>query len=225
MKQVLLFKLNYYQTDTYVSVFLCYYISNNTLEVELMEYKTEQQLLSKAEEAVGKTFYQIDQNNRLSGAGKGNLGQVIEESHFGYEVNSNKEADFKELGIELKVTPIKQNKNGTISAKERLVLNIIDFFEEVNKDFFTSSFWIKNERLLLMFYLWQPDINRGDYKIIKSYLHDYPKEDLEIIMNDWNTIVNKIKAGRAHELSEADTNYLGACSKGKNKSSERKQPF
>src|SRR5699024_5247974 len=31
--------------------------------------------------------------------------------------------------------------------------------------------------------------------------------------------------GRAHELSEADTNYLGACSKGKNKSSERKQPF
>src|SRR5699024_10143788 len=35
----------------------------------------------------------------------------------------------------------------------------------------------------------------------------------------------KIRAGRAHELSEADTNYLGACSKGANRKSLRPQPF
>src|SRR5690606_18651741 len=42
---------------------------------------------------------------------------------------------------------------------------------------------------------------------------------------DWELIVNKIKAGLAHELSEADTVYLGASTKGANKNSLRTQPF
>ena len=37
--------------------------------------------------------------------------------------------------------------------------------------------------------------------------------------------VNKIKEGKAHELSEGDTNYLAACSKGVNRNSVRIQPF
>src|SRR5699024_2714372 len=46
-----------------------------------------------------------------------------------------------------------------------------------------------------------------------------------IIKQDWETIVSKVKAGRAHELSEADTNYLGACPKGASKKSLRSQPY
>lgn len=38
-------------------------------------------------------------------------------------------------------------------------------------------------------------------------------------------IINKIKEGKAHELSESDTMYLGACPKGKDKTSLREQPF
>ena len=128
------------------------------------------------------------------------------------------------LGIELKVTPFKKNKNGTLSAKERLVLNIINFEEEVNQEFITSSFWKKNKEILMMFYEWLPTIKRADYKIIKAYLHQYPEEDLEIIKQDWKAINEKIKAGMAHELSEGDTNYLGACTKGANKNSLRTQP-
>lgn len=189
-------------------------------------YTTEEQLIYKAKEAEGKTFGDIDQGMRIQNErAKGHLGQIIEESHFGYEINSNSEADFSNLGIELKVTPIKHNKNGTISAKERLVLNIINFHEEAEKEFKKSSFWSKNEKLLLMFYEWIPEIKRADYKILKAYLHTYPEEDLEIIRQDWEVIVNKIKSGRAHELSEADTNYLGACTKGANKSSLRTQPY
>lgn len=191
-----------------------------------MLYQTEEQLLYKAQEAEGKTFGSIDQNNRIKNErAKGHLGQIIEESHFGYEVNSNKEADFEHLGIELKVTPVKENKNGTLSAKERLVLNIINFHDEVHYDFINSSFWTKNQKLLLMFYLWIPKVKRADYKVLKAHLHEYPAEDLEIIKKDWQFIVQKIKDGRAHELSEADTNYLGACSKGASKSSLRTQPF
>lgn len=191
-----------------------------------MLYQTEEQLIYKAREAEGKTFGNIDKSNRIQNErAKGHLGQIIEESHFGYEINSNKEADFKNLGIELKVTPVKKNKNGTLSAKERLVLNIINFHEEVLHEFETSSFWLKNEKLLLMFYKWIPKMKRADYKVLKAYLHKYPEDDLAVIKKDWAFIVQKIKDGRAHELSEADTNYLGACPKGANKSSLRTQPF
>lgn len=191
-----------------------------------MLYKSEEELIYKAREAEGRTFGEIDKSGRIkNNRSKGHLGQIIEESFFGYEVNSKSEADFSELGIELKVTPFKKNKNGTISAKERLVLNIINYEEEVKKTFETSSFWNKNKRILMLFYEWIPNITRAEYKVIKSYLHKFPREDLEIIKQDWNFIINKIKKGLAHELSESDTNYLGACPKGANKNSLRYQPF
>src|SRR5690625_74401 len=191
-----------------------------------MLYRNEEQLLYKAKQAEGKKFGDIDKNGRLvNKKSKGNLVHVIEESFFGYKINSDKEADFENLGIELKVTPIKKNKNHTLSAKERLVLNIINYHDEVKCEFKTSSFWNKNQKLLLMFYLWQPKISRSNYKLIKAYLHSYSEEDLAIIEKDWNFIVNKIKQGKAHELSEGDTNYLGACPKGASKKSLRTQPF
>ncbi|WP_042470585.1 Sau3AI family type II restriction endonuclease [Bacillus ndiopicus] len=190
-----------------------------------MLYKTETELMKKAQEAIGKTFNEIDQHDRLGKGQKGGFGHIIEESHFGYEINSNAEPDFKELGIELKVTAFKKNKNGTISAKERLVLNIINYMEEVCEQFETSSFWRKNQKLLLMFYEWQTELERGEFHIIETILYKYPEEDLIIIKKDWEHIVNKIKAGEAHLLSEGDTQYLGACTKGANKSTVRQQPY
>jgi DNA mismatch repair protein MutH len=54
---------------------------------------------------------------------------------------------------------------------------------------------------------------------------NFPSTDLEIIKKDWETITKKIADGKAHELSEGDTFYLGACTKGANALSVRKQPF
>ena len=191
-----------------------------------MIYKSEEELMYKAHQAEGQTFGDIDKSGRIENErAKGQLGQIVEESFFGYEINSKSEADFSELGIELKVTPVKKNKNGTLSAKERLVLNIINYNKEVNYSFSESSFWRKNEQLLLIFYEWIPGLSRAEYRILKSYLHRFPNEDLEIIKQDWKLIVEKIKAGLAHELSEADTNYLAAATKGANKNSLRSQPF
>lgn len=190
-----------------------------------MEYNSEEDLMAKAETASGKTFDEIDKTKRLSNTGKGNLGQIIEESLFEYAINNNPRPDFENLGIELKVTPVKQNKNKSFSAKERLVLNIINYMEEYKHTFDTSSFWLKNRKLLIMFYLWKKDLDKGQYKVIKSILYEYPNEDLIIIRNDWEHIVDKIKAGKAHEISESDTNYLAACTKGANKNSLRPQPF
>jgi DNA mismatch repair protein MutH len=156
---------------------------------------------------------------------KGYLGQFIEENYFFYKPNSNKEADFKEAGVELKVSPLKELKNGELRAKERIVLNIIDFLSIVEEEWETSSFLHKNELLLLVFYLHELEKERHDFEVINVTLWDYGNGDLEIIKEDWHKIVNKVKAGMAHELSERDTLYLGACPKGASRESTREQPF
>lgn len=191
-----------------------------------MDYKSIDEILSKAKEAQGRRFKDFDVNNRAANKrNKGGLGHIIEEGLFGYELNSSSEADFGELGVELKVTPVKVNKNKTISAKERLVLNIINYMEEINYNFENSSFWRKNNQLLIMFYLWESEVERSDYKILKTILLIFSLEDLKIIKDDWEIIVGKIRAGKAEELSEGDTMYLGAATKGASKNSLREQPY
>ena len=99
-------------------------------------YKTKEELLKKSKEAIKIPFGEIDTTGRLCVAkNKGNIGQMFEECWFGIKVNSRAEADFKELGVELKVTPYKQNKNGTLVAKERLILTMIDYFSVVDETF------------------------------------------------------------------------------------------
>ena len=157
--------------------------------------------------------------------GKGNLGQLLEEDFFHYKVNSRSEPDFAEAGVELKSTPMKTLKSGELVAKERLVLNIINYMEECKQTFRTSSFWHKNRHLLLMFYLWVKGQLGIDcvFKIIR--LWQYPATDLKIIKDDWNVIHKKIMQGKADEISEGDTFYLAACPKGASSQSLREQPF
>jgi DNA mismatch repair protein MutH len=173
-----------------------------------------------------KAFYEIFPANVIEKTKlKGGIGLLIEEHHFGYKPNSISEADFPEAGVELKVTPYKRNKNNTYSSKERLVLNIINYMNEHNNTFETSAFWKKNKLILLVFYLFEEELARHEFKVTHSQLFEFPEKDLEIIKQDWYTIISKIKAGKAHELSERDTLYLSACTKGATKESVRQQPF
>ncbi|TCI52990.1 restriction endonuclease [Exiguobacterium sp. SH1S21] len=191
-----------------------------------MRYETIQELMDKAREAEGKTFGEIDTTGRIKNVrSKGALGHIIEESHFGYPINSDARPDFEELGIELKVTPFKKNKNGTYSSKERLVLNMIDYHNEHGYSFETSSFLSKATSMLIMLYQYESDIPIDDYRIYKAFLNEFSEEDLDVMRQDWETIVAKIKRGEAHLISEADTMYLSACTKGANGSVVRSQPF
>jgi DNA mismatch repair protein MutH len=158
-------------------------------------------------------------------SGKGNFGQLLEKYYFKYEPNSVAEADFAEVGMELKSSPLKQLSNNEYRAKERLVLNIINYLQVVNQEFETSDFWKKNSSLLLIFYLYEPDTDILDFIIKLVDEWNYPNVDLQIIKRDWEFIKEKIKEGKAHELSEGDTFYLGACTKGANSNTLRKQPF
>lgn len=64
-----------------------------------------------------------------------------------------------------------------------------------------------------------------DMQFVYSVLWAIKDKDLEIIKHDYYTIIDKIKEGKAHEISESDTYYLAACTKGKDGSSLRRQPF
>ena len=184
-------------------------------------------IIEYAKKLKGKSLRQVCDSNVLehSYSGKGNFGQVLEKFYFGYEPNSLAEADFAQIGMELKSSPLKQLKNNEYRSKERLVLNIINYVNVVNQNFENSDFVKKNASILLIFYLHQAGFDILDYLIKLVDEWSFPSTDLEIIKKDWELITKKIADGKAHELSEGDTFYLGACTKGANALSVRKQPF
>ena len=190
--------------------------------------RQEIELISKS--AIGKSVNDIINEEVVTVedkvANKGGLGQLIEKYLFGMNNNSDAEPDFMPAGIELKVTPYKKIKGGKLSAKERLVLNIIDYMTEYKNTFRSSHFWYKNNKIQLLWYLWEENKDKKDLIITHEKLLELEKnEDLKQIEEDWDFIINKIREGKAHEISEADTMYLGACSKGANALSTREQPF
>lgn len=186
----------------------------------------------------GKTFNDVIENHKEekfilkeepsygSYSRKGGLGELIEHYFFGYLPDNESRADFPLANLELKVTPFRQNKNGTYSAKERLIIGMINYNDIVNTNFFESSLWSKLENILLIYYKWDEKIeDRLDYIIKFVYLYSPEKEDLKIIINDFNIIKRKVINGEAHLLSEGDTMYLGAATKSSNSSVLTEQPF
>ena len=154
---------------------------------------------------------------------KGQLGHLIEEFLFKQKPHNDAEPDFKEAGVELKVTPIKKLKNGLFSSKERIVLNMIDYKKENVDNFELSSFWKKNKRLYIMFYEYMRGLPKSEYKIYDELMHVFSDQDLIQIKKDWEIIATKIKNGQAHLISESDTLYLSACTKGIDGSKTRPQ--
>ncbi len=184
-------------------------------------------VLEYAKKLKGKSLKEVCGESILEHdfTGKGNFGQVLEKFYFGYNPNSKSEADFHQINLELKTSPLRLLKNGEYRAKERLVLGIINYAEIVTQSFDHSDFLRKNANLLLIFYLYQVNLNILDYLVKLVDEWTFPSADLAIIKRDWEYIKKKIADGKAHELSEGDTFYLGACTKGANASSMRGQPF
>lgn len=157
-------------------------------------------------------------------SGKGGYAQLVEEIFFKYKPNSNPGPDFSEAGVELKCTGLKSLKDGNLAIKERLVCGMIDYMNVVNEDFDHSHFYTKCRLMLILFYLYIKGADSLDYEFLYRVLWELPEKDLLIIRHDYNVIVDKIRRGEAHLLSEGDTVYLAACRKGQKDSALRAQP-
>lgn len=192
-----------------------------------------EELHEQALKAVGKPLKELVKEETVqkyydNPKNKGWIGNSIESDWFGLANNSRQEADFSNLGVELKVTPIRQTKAGW-SAKERLSLNIFDFNDEYKRTFENASFLEKANLMELMYYEFIKDKPSPELFIKAATLfnlHKLPEEDLLIIKQDWEIIINKIKEGKAEELSNSLTKYLGATTKGsKSEKNMTTQPF
>ena len=156
---------------------------------------------------------------------KGAFGNAVEEYYFKYALNSDSAPDFAEAGLELKATPLKRTKKGELVAKERLVLTMIDYMTVPAETFESSHLLDKAGDILFIFYIFEPAANPVDYKVELAERWHIPTEDLPQLKKDWETVVNKIRAGHAEDISGSDTLYLEACTKAKNGTVRRKQPF
>lgn len=188
---------------------------------------------SYAKRLIGKTLMDVldpeivssirkIRNNRV----RGSFGDILERHYF--EIHPDNRSglpDFDKAGVELKSTPLLRRCSRLV-AKERMVLSMIDYMGLPKESWERSSFLLKNKRLLTVFYMHEDGKAVIEYRIMVVGLWDFPPDDLEIIKSDWQKIQTMVREGRAHEISEGDTIYLGACTKGRNaKSNWRQQPF
>jgi DNA mismatch repair protein MutH len=182
-----------------------------------------QSILQYAEKLVGCTLREAIGSRAAEAKGKGRFGGVLEEYYFGYKPNSRPEPDFPRAGLELKSTPARLTAR-KLRAKERLSLGMVDYMHVETETWENSSLLKKNQYLLLVVYLYEPDCHFLDYQIKHVRLWEFPAEDLEIIRDDWERIVEKVRLGLAHELSCGDTLYLEAAPKGANSRDVTRQP-
>lgn len=79
--------------------------------------------------------------------------------------------------------------------------------------------------MLIIAYLYDKKLPIEEFVIKGVIDFKIPEEDIATIIEDYNFIIQKIKDGKAHELSEGQTNYLGASSTGASSSDRTSQPF
>jgi len=188
-------------------------------------------------------------DSEMNQKNRGDLGSLVERHYFELKPPNNHEPDFAEVGLELKTTGVRLTNGGYV-AKERLVLTMINYESIVNEIWESSIFLKKCKLMLILFYEYdretpvtrrrfvlRPIIHqlseRGllvqghEIEFLRRHAVIVPPEDLAQIRRDWETIKAKVLAGKAHELSEGDTYYLGACRKGPGGAGEalRVQPF
>lgn len=178
-----------------------------------MKFNNREEVHNWALKALGKTVGELQAlMPHKKTANKSIYGDAWE-SWFGVEKNNLAEADLGAVGIELKATPLKRVGYG-ITAKERLVLNKINYITEFElNNVNESNFYRKNQVLEIGFYLYEKGIKNTDFKFIKAMQFKVPDKDWLIIEKDWELIHKYIKEGKANDLSGSLTNILEACTK------------
>ncbi|BDS49650.1 Sau3AI family type II restriction endonuclease [Rhodoluna sp. KAS3] len=182
-----------------------------------------------AELLTGKTLNEVVTLPRevVNAQNRGDLGGLVE-AHFFELPPTTSNVDFPLAGLELKTTGLKKRADGTLQAKERLVLTMINYLAIVDEQWSTSVLFTKCRLMLILFYLYEKDISSIQQRfVLAPFLYRMELHDIAAIKRDWEFIQQKVRQGKAHELSEGDTFYLGACRKGPGGPGEtlRRQPF
>ncbi len=199
------------------------------MALESYDKTSPDSILAFASQLTGKSLAEVadlpaDVMNKKN---KGDLGSLLEIYYFQHRPPTNSGPDFEQAGVELKATGLVRDTKRNLKAKERLVLTMINYEEIVKETWESSSLLKKCQLMLLMFYLYEKNIEVIDRKfVVDPILYRMVEWDIDTIRRDWEFIKQKIQEGKAHELSEGDTVFLRAARKGAGGPDEplRKQP-
>jgi len=143
-----------------------------------------QELLIIADGLKGKSIRDI-LNGKSVDLHKGTIGNVIELEGFGIPINNDARPDFPELGIELKVLPLKKRSKGEFSIKERTKICSINYSELVREEWSSSHAKSKLNKILFIFYHHDfTDLLAS--KVIDYHLFHLKLSEEPIIRADWN---------------------------------------
>lgn len=184
-------------------------------------------ILVYAQQAKNKKIADIVEGEEGDSRDKGAVGNLIQERYFGIPRNSSSAADFPEAQLELKCFGYNDKASG-VSADQRLALTAIDFMEfQEEVPFCKSHLYNKCQNMLFMAYLLEAGTKRTDseVKYVRLYEMDHiVNQDYVQIQKDYAIITDKIRNGYAGNLSEGDTEFLGAARTGDKNSQKKSAP-
>lgn len=183
-----------------------------------MRFGTKEVLLAFAKKLEGRKFSEIsssigmlDENHRKHT--KGVAAKVIETEYFGIPVNSSEKPDFEELGIELKVSPLRYlDKAELYTTKERNVIKMVDYNE-----IYENQHWKQNKissklnQVLFVLYVHDNNVEAWDWRVVKVFLWSPSLHQEERIQADYEIMRMKVSAGE--NLREGDHSFFATCPK------------
>lgn len=167
----------------------------------------------------GKTLGEVDKSCQFSRTKEspkitGIAGDVIEQSVFGYERDSDQECDIEIDGVltELKTTGVRVPKsdlkkaegktgeayNVYLGAKEGISITGVTFEPTIQTDFDTSHFWEKTEHLLIVFYEYKsydvvPAADYANFPIVDYMYNEFSETERGQLRNDWELVRNYLQ--------------------------------
>lgn len=144
--------------------------------------------------------------------GKGDFGLAIEH-YFGITQNSDHEPDFPEVGLELKVAPMRRDREG-LTAKERVSITSINFADAIDQAFEESPLDVKTRQILFVFYEWEKGQDPLDARVLKV-AHWTRDTTVDAMARDCHSYVAKRLAERsAHLVTAKHTAVIEPATKG-----------
>lgn len=183
---------------------------------------TKQDVENLLEACLNKTLGEIDKKHVFDRTKKnpkitGIAGDVIEQSVFGYDANSNSAPDLNIDGIltELKTTGIRLSKKNKkeYEAKEPMSITGVSPNIIINEEFNDSRFWHKLAHLLLVYYLYASDktVPASEYAnfFVKGYQFlEFSEDDKKILEQDWLIVRNFIRSLNKNEALYPEISHL-----------------
>lgn len=168
----------------------------------------QNELLAKAHELCGLTFYQLAQHLNLQMPldiryAKGWLGQAIEK-FLGASSGSLPQPDFPELSIELKTLPIDNHSKVT----ESTYVTILPLINELECNWENSVCYRKLQKILWIPIEGDKNISFNQRRIGQALLWTPDEKQYFILKQDWETIIEMVIGGQVEKINGSIGQYL-----------------